>query len=154
MKTTPTRNKNYYENKPRPFPYSKDIQGYQKAVWDFLLEHSEVQDSGALFIKFHTSGKDNFEKRVLSRWHYGYHRENVEEKEQKHQDLRKIHTERKIEKELRWETYKEQKRRAYKRKVRKEKIKKALQPLIRIVRTLLGKKDPSPVLQEQEKSTR
>lgn len=132
---TPTRS-NTYEQKPRPYPYSKDIQGYQKAVWDFLLEHSDVKESGAIFVKFHTSGKDNFEKRVLARWHYGYHRENTDEKGAKQEELRKQYTERKIEKELKWERYKEERKRHYKAQERKKKIETFMRPLLRIISAL------------------
>lgn len=62
------------------FKYTSDIRGYQDAVWDFLMEHCEVLDSGALFIKFHTDGKQNFINRVLSRWQYNYHREDPKAK--------------------------------------------------------------------------
>lgn len=62
------------------FKYTPDIRGYQDAVWDFLMEHCEVLDSGALFIKFHTDGKQNFINRVLSRWQYNYHREDPKAK--------------------------------------------------------------------------
>lgn len=135
--TPPTRNN--YEQKPRPYPYSKDIQGYQKAVWDFLLEHSEVLPSGATFIKFHTSGKDNFQKRVFARWQYGYHREDVEKKGAEQENLRKLHTERKIDKEVKWEAYKAERKRFYKNKIRREKAQKLLQTLLRHIRALLSR---------------
>lgn len=60
-----------------PFTYTDDIKGYQNAVWDFLLEHSEPSHTGKLWIKFGTDGKKNFENRVLARWKYNYHREDV-----------------------------------------------------------------------------
>lgn len=56
------------------------INEYKKAVWDFLLEHSDITDSGALFIKFHCDDRKNLEKRIIAR-HNGYHRNNVIEKE-------------------------------------------------------------------------
>ncbi len=67
------------ENKV-PFTYTDDIKGYQNAVWDFLLEHSEPSHTGKLWIKFGCDGKKNFENRVLARWKYNYHREDVEAK--------------------------------------------------------------------------
>jgi hypothetical protein len=51
-------------------------QQYSQAVWDFMLEHCDLMDSGALFVKFHMSNRDDFEKRVRSRV-YGYHRNDV-----------------------------------------------------------------------------
>ena len=145
--------RNNYEKRKKTFQYSRDIQGYKQAVWDFMLEHSDVQESGAMFIKFHTSGKDNFQKRVFARWQYGYHRENVTEKDQKQIDLRTEYTQRKIDKEVRWETYKQERKRHYQRQIRKEKIKAYLRPLLRIVRALLprGKKDSETVLPKQER---
>lgn len=153
MNKNQVTHRNNYEKRPKTFQYSRDIQGYQQAVWDFLLEHSDVQESGAMFIKFHTSGKDNFQKRVFARWQYGYHRENVTEKDQKQKDLRTEYTQNKIDKEVRWETYKQERKRHYQRQIRKEKIKAHLQPLLRIVRALLprGKKNSQTVLPQQER---
>lgn len=150
QKTTHPRNN--YEKRPKTFQYSRDIQGYQQAVWDFMLEHSDVQESGAMFIKFHTSGRDNFQKRVFARWQYGYHRENVTEKDQKQIDLRTEYTQRKIDKEVRWETYKQERKRHYQRQIRKEKIKAYLQPFLRIVRALFhrGENTPKPILQQEK----
>jgi hypothetical protein len=38
------------------------------------LEHSDLQQSGALFVKFHTSDRATFEKHIKARWKHGYHR--------------------------------------------------------------------------------
>lgn len=46
---------------------------YKKAVWDFLMEHSDVADSGQIFVKFHTDNRKDFEARVWARFK-GYHR--------------------------------------------------------------------------------
>lgn len=127
---------NNHESKPRPFPYSKDIQGYQKAVWDFLLEHSEVLPSGATFVKFHTSGRDNFEKRVLARWHYGYHREDVDKKGADQENLRAEHTKRKIEKDIKWQAYKAERTKHFLKQKRKEKVQRYLQAFLRPIRAL------------------
>lgn len=56
------------------------IQGYKDAVWDFLLEHCDVLDSGALFFKFHASGRQQLENRMYARL-MGYHREDTDKKE-------------------------------------------------------------------------
>lgn len=63
------------ENSDEIYLYTPDISGYKDAVWHFILEHSDVSDSGALFTKFHSSGRRNFENRILARWKYQYHRE-------------------------------------------------------------------------------
>jgi len=68
--------------------YTADIKGYKDAVWDFLLEHSEITKGGKVFVKFHCDGRKNFENRVLSRWKYNYHREDVKAKAQKVEDTK------------------------------------------------------------------
>jgi len=73
------------------YKYTPDIKGYQQAVWDFLLEHSEITESGKVFIKFHTDGQRNFENRVLSRWKYNYHREDPQAKNQRAEDQKVKH---------------------------------------------------------------
>lgn len=56
---------------------SLTLQAYQDAVWDFLIEHSDVSSRGALFVKFHTSDRENFEKRVRARAIHNYHRDDA-----------------------------------------------------------------------------
>lgn len=51
-----------------------EIQKYKDAVWAYLIEHSDITDRGAFFIKFHTKDRTTFEKHVLGRYGYGYHR--------------------------------------------------------------------------------
>lgn len=51
-----------------------DLETYQQAVWDFLLEHCDLTERGSFFVKFHTSGRFDFEKRIRARYKYGYHR--------------------------------------------------------------------------------
>jgi hypothetical protein len=60
---------------------SKDLTTYKDAVWDYLLEHSEITQGGALFVKFHTKGRRAFEGHVEARAK-GYHREDPRAKEQ------------------------------------------------------------------------
>lgn len=48
-------------------------QKYKDAVWDYLLEHSDITKGGSLFVKFHTKSRSVFEGHVNSRIG-GYHR--------------------------------------------------------------------------------
>lgn len=97
-----------------------DIQSYKNAVWDYLLEHCDITENGALFIKFHTSSRVNFEKHVRARLVYNYHREDPRKKEAAH-----------IEKRTVFETEKQKKKQRYKddkvkRREEQEKIAKEL----------------------------
>lgn len=60
--------------------YRNDPEGAFDAVWDFMVEHSEILPSGAYFIKFHAKGKQNVINRFKARFYYGYHREDVHQK--------------------------------------------------------------------------
>lgn len=88
------------------YKYTPDIEGYKTAVWDFLLEHSEITDRGSVFIKFHTDGKKNFENRVLSRWKYNYHREDVQAKSHLQVEKKKTHIDTKTAKKAKWKAEK------------------------------------------------
>lgn len=37
------------------------------AMWQYILDHSDLLPEGVLFVKFHTKGKDNFAKSIASR---------------------------------------------------------------------------------------
>lgn len=91
---------------------NEDIQKYKDAVWDFLMEHSDILESGAVFVKFHTSGRRNFENRVIGRLKYGYHRGDPVEKNKTHEGLRKHFEETKRAKKERYEKEKK-KRKTY-----------------------------------------
>lgn len=65
-----------------PDPERETLEKYKLACWEFLLEHCDVLDSGTLFVKFHTKGRLDFEKRVRARWKWGYHREDVKAKQE------------------------------------------------------------------------
>ncbi len=82
------------------YKYTDDIKGYQAAVWDFLLEHSEITESGNVFIKFHVDDKRNFENRVLGRWKYNYHREDVQAKAKKAEVQKILHIQEKRARKL------------------------------------------------------
>lgn len=79
-----------------------ELESYKRAVWEFLLEHCELLPSGTLFVKFHTTGKKNFDNRVNARWKKGYHRENVNEKERLHEELKQIFLSKTQEKKLKY----------------------------------------------------
>lgn len=63
----------------------EDLETYKQAVWEFLLEHCDIERSGKLFIKFHTDHRGDFERRIRARWKYKYHREDVVAKELRHE---------------------------------------------------------------------
>lgn len=88
------------------FRYTSDIKGYQSAIWDFLLEHSHIEKNGKLFIKFHVEHRKNFENRVLGRWKYNYHREDVQAKAKKLLHQKQQYQ---LQKRLKKKAYKEQK---------------------------------------------
>lgn len=49
---------------------TNQLDSYKDAVWSYILEHSDLEDSGALFVKFHTDDRATFERRInaLSRY--------------------------------------------------------------------------------------
>src|SRR5262245_51125820 len=57
------------------------LDSYKTAVWDYLLEHSDITPGGSLFVKFHTDNRASFERRIAARMR-GYHREDPRAKEQ------------------------------------------------------------------------
>lgn len=85
-----------------PYKYTEDIKGYQDAVWDYLMEHCDITDKGAFFVKFHTDSKKDFLNRILGRWKYNYHRSDPIVRHQIGQERKK-----------KFLTEKEQKRQAY-----------------------------------------
>lgn len=100
---------------------SLTLQAYQDAVWDFLIEHSDVSSRGALFVKFHTSDRDNFEKRVRARAIHNYHRDDsrlkmtAQEKKDLHQSL--VHSTIQVKKQKRekWKASTEERRATFDR---------------------------------------
>lgn len=73
------------------------IQEYKDAVWAYLMEHCDIMESGALFVKFHTDGRIHFERRIRSRVK-GYHRTDPVAREKQISDTRQKHLEMKKEK--------------------------------------------------------
>lgn len=56
------------------------LEEYKQAVWDYMIEHCEISESGAYFVRFHMSKRSKFEGHILNRWE-GYHREDVNAKQ-------------------------------------------------------------------------
>lgn len=109
---------------PTKFRYTPDIQGYKDAVWDFLMEHSDLTERGSIFVKFHIGDRRNFENRVLSRWRFNYHREDPRIKAELAGQLKQASEIEKAEARKRWEQNKE---RGHKILERRNKIKKITQ---------------------------
>lgn len=100
---------------------SPTLKQYQDAVWDFLIEHSDITDRGALFVKFHTSGRDNFEKRVRARAIHNYHRDDsrlgltTREKEELHKTKSKAHQVSKETRRIKWKATAEERKATFDR---------------------------------------
>ena len=87
------------------------IDEWKQALWDFILEHCEVTQNGSLFVKFHTSGRNDLEKRIRARWKYGYHREDVRAKEAGKDERQTQHLTQKQAKHETWKANKVERRR-------------------------------------------
>lgn len=91
------------------------IDEWKQALWDFILEHCEVTQNGALFVKFHTSGRADLEKRIRARWKYGYHREDVRAKEAMKDERKRQHDQKKQERHERWLASRQERQKVYER---------------------------------------
>lgn len=69
---------------------NEELEKYKTAVWDFMLEHCDIQKSGAFFIKFHCDGQKNFENRIAARLR-GYHRTDVVARRAEAEQVRQNH---------------------------------------------------------------
>ena len=84
------------------------LQEWKDAVWDFMLEHSDITDGGSVFVKFHTDGRHNFENRLKGRAVHGYHRDDrrtgltTEQKDKLHLQRRLSKIKRGKEKRAKW----------------------------------------------------
>lgn len=87
-----------------------DVQDYKDAVWSFLVEHTQVLPTGKMFVKFHTDGQLNFEKRVRARLR-GYHREDWESKNKKQVEQRERWKQEQKEKHEKYEKERRERRR-------------------------------------------
>ena len=56
------------------------VKKYQDAVWDYIMEHCDITESGIYFVKFHTKNRKQFEGHIFNRVD-GYHREDPISKE-------------------------------------------------------------------------
>jgi hypothetical protein len=81
---------------------NRELQSYKDAVWSYLLEHCDLTERGQLFVKFHTTGRPEFEKHVRARWKYGYHRGDPKQKEADHLEMRFQLEREKYEAEIRY----------------------------------------------------
>lgn len=54
-------------------------QQLEDAIWDYIMEHSDVTPNGTIFVKFHVTKKSKFIGHIISRAH-GYHRGNPDTK--------------------------------------------------------------------------
>lgn len=52
---------------------NKELQAWKDAMWDYIVEHSDLTERGSFFVKFHTRTRSQFEGHVGSRIK-GYHR--------------------------------------------------------------------------------
>jgi len=67
----------------------------KNAVSSYLLEHCDIERSGALFVKVHTNDRVTFEKHIRARWKYGYHRGDPVARNQTHLEKRFEHARKK-----------------------------------------------------------
>lgn len=56
-----------------------DKEQYKHAIWDYIMEHSEIEENGTIFVKFHVTTKSKFFGHIIARVN-GYHRENPDKK--------------------------------------------------------------------------
>lgn len=65
----------HYKSTPRQFQTDhEEYLAYRNAVWDYVVEHSDIVSGGAIFVKFHTNDRGQFESHVESRMKFNYHR--------------------------------------------------------------------------------
>lgn len=123
---------------------SDELQSYKDAIWDYILEHSDITDGGSYFVKFHTTDRRNFENRILARWKYGYHRTDdrlkldIRAKEKHATALRQAHLSRKESKQRKYILSRDEQRKAHEELERKrqEDIRvAAMKPLYRHIHT-------------------
>ena len=94
-------------------PNPPDLTAYKDALWDFILEHCDITPGGSLFVKFHTSHRADFERRINARLK-GYHREDPQAKEQVKETRQQAFQETKKQKRERYILSREERLRALK----------------------------------------
>lgn len=62
------------------FTHTAASKKYADAVWDYVLEHSDIAPGGTLFVKFHTKSKNALDGHIQARIR-GYHRGDPRERE-------------------------------------------------------------------------
>lgn len=94
------------------------LEEWKEATWQYLLEHCDITDGGALFVKFHTDSRKSFERRIRARVN-GYSRVDsrlnctTEEKEELHVTLRKQQVTKKKVKHEKWKADAAERRRIF-----------------------------------------
>lgn len=108
-------------------PREITLEEWKQAVWDYLLEHSDIADGGTLFVKFHTPTKAAFERRIKARVN-GYHRRDTRlnmdtrEKEQLHLERTKVRLKTKKTKREQWKADQEERKRLLKQVAEQNRI--------------------------------
>lgn len=91
---------------------NKELQVWKDAMWDYIVEHSDLTERGSFFVKFHTRTRSQFEGHVASRIR-GYHRKDErsnftnEQKEKDAKARREAHESQKLAKAQRKQMMKE-----------------------------------------------
>lgn len=125
-------------------PKKPTLQEYQDAVWRYILEHSDVNHHGALFVKFHTDGRGSFERRIRARLR-GYSRRDTRldctpaEKEQLHLERREAFIKQKKMRQEKWKADREEKRRVFEQLKRTNERNQLLGRYPRVIRPLINK---------------
>lgn len=91
------------------------LKQYQQALWDYFMEHCEVEPDGSFFVKFHIRKKTQHEGHVIARWQ-GHHREDPRAKEALG-DRRQYRMQMKAEARGRYEAMKEVSRQRQRRRL-------------------------------------
>lgn len=103
------------------------LKQYQRAVWEYLMEHCEVEADGTFFVKFHVRKRSVLEGHIISRWQ-GHHREDPRAKEALGDRLQ-YKARMKAEAKGRYEARKEESRKRMRRRLFWQRIFKPLQRL-------------------------
>lgn len=61
----------------------KDDKKWEKAVWQYLIDHSRPKPSGAYFVSFHTKNQKEFFYRVKARYRGTFKRVDLKEQEER-----------------------------------------------------------------------
>lgn len=44
-----------------------ELEAFKQGLWVYLLDHCEIEKSGVMFVKFHSAGRNEFERKITSR---------------------------------------------------------------------------------------